>query len=517
MTESETSNNMINLSTEESQVTEKSLKLRGFSEDIDLVKSRSLPIDRLNPIVDEVDGWIKDGDLNLFDKMMSYYILGHCYNSRRQLTLDPAKANYNDLQIWKEVFCYRASLHLAKEVGNRKLIALYRTSIGVRYQALVHLAALYDHFGRFQEAQYMWLQAGHLKPHDYMWRFNLGFSLGVTHGYYERRAEPFVLAHAKSILKQYVDKPETTLPATELYNHIKDLDTPDITDDKDVVYEDSDEGRYNKWVNDYWLRLNSYNDINPHSSIAQDDSLYFNEVFSPKEDPEFGYRIFALLNEIKQEYVSARYLLYRYFTESGKQHFSDKGVRLSDNADYSNYSFHIEVAKSAFRALYSLLDKIAYALNEYLGLGVTGTTVSFKDIWYSDKKKRTLRTKITNLDTVYSLAGLLFIRNDIFGGDETFLQDESTLRLKAVRNAMEHRAIIITDVGEFNDSGLALKMSRAEFENVAMALISTVRQAIFCFVNTVNHIEYDKKKSIEDARQMVIQQTVSTLEDDEKL
>lgn len=508
---------MINLSTEESQVTEKSLKLRGFSEDIDLVKSRSLPIDRLNPIIEEVDGWIKDGGLNLFDNMMSYYILGHCYNARRQLTLDPAKANYNDLQIWKEVFCYRASLHLAKEVGNRKLIALYRTAIGVRYQALVHLAALYDHFGRFQEAQYMWLQAGHLKPHDYMWRFNLGFSLGVTHGYYERRVEPFVLAHAKSILKQYVNKPETTVSAMALYDKIKDWKTPDITDDKDVIYEDNDEGHYNKWVNDYWLRLNSYNDINPHSSIAQDDSLYFDAVFSPKEDPEFGYRIFALLNEIKQEYVSARYLLYRYFTESGKQHFSDKGVRLSDNADYSNYSFHIEVAKSAFRALYSLLDKIAYALNEYLGLGVTGTTVSFKDIWYSDKKKRTLRTKITNLDTVYSLAGLLFIRNDIFGGDETFLQDESTLRLKAVRNAMEHRAIIITDDGEFNDSGLALIMSRAEFEDVAMTLISTVRQAIFCFVNTVNHIEYDKKKSIEDAGQMVISQSVFTFDDKDKV
>ena len=73
----------------------------------------------------------------------------------------------------------------------------------------------------------------------------------------------------------------------------------------------------------------------------------------------------------------------------------------------------VEVAKSSFRALYSLLDKIAYALNEYLGLNVSSNAVSFKDIWYSDKKKRTLRKEITAYDTVYSLAGLLFIRNDI--------------------------------------------------------------------------------------------------------
>jgi hypothetical protein len=163
------------------------------------------------------------------------------------------------------------------------------------------------------------------------------------------------------------------------------------------------------------------------------------------------------------------------------------------------------------------LDKIAYALNEYLGLGEPGTSVSYKDIWYSNKKKRILNEKITNYNTVCSLAGLLFIRNDIYGADESYLQDESTMRLKAVRNAMEHRAIVITDDGEFDDTGLALKISRAGFEEVAMTLISTVRQAIFCFVNTVNHIEYDKKQKINEAGQIVIQQPIGTLDDDEKV
>lgn len=507
----------MDFSTKESQVTEKSLKLRDFSIIIESVKGGARPLDSLNPIIEVIDGWLKDGELNLFDKMMSYFILGHCYNTKRCLTLSPEKANYNDSLVWKEVFCYRTTMRLAGEVGKRELVALYRAVIDTRYQALVHLGGVYDHFGRFQQAQNLWLQAGHLRSDDYMWRFNIGFSLGSTHGYYERRAEPFVLAHAQALLKQYINKPETTRSATELYGRIKDFKTPDISEDKVVEYKKTEEGRYNQWVNDHWLRLNSYNDINPHSTIAQDDSLYFNAVFSPKQDPDFGYRVFALLNEIKQEYVSARYMLYRYFTESGGTHFSDKGVKLSDNADYSNYSYHIEVAKSSFRALYSLLDKIAYALNEYLSLGVASNNVSFKDIWYFDKKKRTLRKEITAYDTVYSLAGLLFIRNDIYGGDEYYLQDEDTLRLKAVRNAMEHRAIIITDDGTYDDSGVALKMSRSEFEETAMALIRTVRQAIFCFVNMVNHIEYDKKQSIKKAGQMVIPQAVPTMEDEEKI
>ena len=507
----------MDFSTKESQVTEKSLKLRDFSAVIESVKAGGQTLECLAPIIETVDGWLKDGDLNLFDKMMSYFILGHCYNTKRCLTLAPDKANFNDSLVWKEVFCYRITLRLASEVGKKGVIALYRTAIDTKYQALVHLGGVYDHFGRFQQAQNLWLQAGHLRNEDYMWRYNIGFSLGSTHSYYERSAEPFVLAYAQSLLKQYVNKPETTRSVTALYERIKNFKTPDISDDKVVEYDKSEEGSYNQWVNDHWLRLNSYNDINPHSAIAQDDSLYFNGVFSPKQDPDFGYRVFSLLNEIKQEYVSARYMLYRYFMDSGSTHFSDKGVRLSDNADCSNYCYHIEVAKSSFRALYSLLDKIAYALNEYLGLNVSSNAVSFKDIWYSDKKKRTLRKEITAYDTVYSLAGLLFIRNDIYGGDVYYLQDENTLRLKAVRNAMEHRAIILTDDGAFDDSGVALKMSREEFEDTAMTLIQTVRQAIFCFVNMVNHIEYDRKQSIKNAGQIVIPQAVPTVEDDDKV
>ena len=504
-------------STKESQVTDISNQLVGFSATIEDVRDGKKDLSELDGIISTVNDWLKSGDLNLFDKLLSYYIIGHSYNTIRLFTISPQNANYNNPLVWKEVYCYRWTLHLASEIGKRKLIALYPTAIDTRYQALVHLGGLYDHFGRFQEAQFLWLQAGHLRQDDYMWKFNIGFSLASTHGYYEKRAEPFVLAHAKAILKQYLEKPETTRSATQLYDKIKNWKTPNVAEDRDVVFEDTEEGRYNRWVNENWLRLNSYNDINPQSQISQDDSLFYNGIYVPKRDPEFGYRMFLLLNEIKQEFVSARYMLYRYFTDSGSFHFSDKNVKLSDNFDYSNYSYHIEVAKSSFRALYSLLDKIAYALNEYLELGAKGTSVSFKDIWYSDKKNRILKTKITDYKNVYSLAGLLFIRNDIYGGDEAYFQDEGTVRLRAIRNAMEHRAIIVTDAGEYSDTGLALTISRSDFEEISMNLIHMVRQAIFCFVNMVNHIEFDKKKSIKDADQLIIPQEVPVMDDKEKV
>jgi len=118
--------------------------------------------------------------------------------------------------------------------------------------------------------------------------------------------------------------------------------------------------------------------------------------------------------------------------------------------------------------------------------------ISFNSFWYSDKKKRTLRPEILSYTEVISLAGLLFIRNDIYGGSDSFLQAEETKSLQMVRNAMEHRSIQIIDQGVMEDKSTVLYISREDFEEVSMNLIRTVRQAIFCFVNAISHISYDK-------------------------
>lgn len=163
-----------------------------------------------------------------------------------------------------------------------------------------------------------------------------------------------------------------------------------------------------------------------------------------------------------------------------------------------------------------MLDKIAFALNDYLELGIKGKDVSFNTFWYSERKKRTLRREILNYSTVISLAGLLFIRNDIYGGDETYLQAEETKLLQKVRNAMEHRAIQIVDQGIFEDKGSVLFISRGEFEKVSMNLVRTVRQAIFCFVNAVSHISYDQA---EEAKKhgIVMEQFFDEVKDEDKV
>lgn len=81
---------------------------------------------------------------------------------------------------------------------------------------------------------------------------------------------------------------------------------------------------------------------------------------------------------------------------------------------------------------------------------------------------------------------------------------------------MEHRAIQIVDDGFMEDKDAVLIISRGDFEKVAMNLITTVRQAIFCFVNAVKHIEYDK---ITEARKqgIVMEEYVNDVLDEEKV
>ena len=56
-----------------------------------------------------------------------------------------------------------------------------------------------------------------------------------------------------------------------------------------------------------------------------------------------------------------------------------------------------------------------------------------------------------------------------------------------------------------------------EFEGVSINLIKTVRQAIFCFVNAVNHIEYGKKLEITKNGEMIIPQEIDSVKDAEKV
>jgi len=64
--------------------------------------------------------------------------------------------------------------------------------------------------------------------------------------------------------------------------------------------------------------------------------------------------VIGLFNQMKQEYASARFMLYEGLQDT-RLHFSDRGVQLFDTLDYPMHSLATERVRTAFRIAYSLL------------------------------------------------------------------------------------------------------------------------------------------------------------------
>jgi hypothetical protein len=74
--------------------------------------------------------------------------------------------------------------------------------------------------------------------------------------------------------------------------------------------------------------------------------------------------VLRFFNIMKQEYVSARWMLYEG-SMSDETHSSGRGVLLYNTLDYQSHGLAVERIKSAFRSAYSLFDKIAQVVNHY--------------------------------------------------------------------------------------------------------------------------------------------------------
>jgi tetratricopeptide (TPR) repeat protein len=110
------------------------------------------------------------------------------------------------------------------------------------------------------------------------------------------------------------------------------------------------EQQYRSWALKNVLFLNPLNDVTC-SSIAATDTLGLPSFTTGFDEPPV---VIGMLNELKQAYVSARWLLWEGMN-SGSVHFSDRNVMLYNTLDYPCYGLAIEKQKMAFKSAYSIL------------------------------------------------------------------------------------------------------------------------------------------------------------------
>ena len=145
----------------------------------------------------------------------------------------------------------------------------------------------------------------------------------------------------------------------------------------------------------------------------------------------------------------------------------------------------------AYKNFYSIFDKIAMFISNYLDIKLKSYEVDFAKIW--NCKNGDIRREILTHSQNMPLLGLYNIKLDVYGMMKTdwYVVDEQTKDLKMLRNYMEHKSIIINDVS-MSRTEYQLTISKQELELNTIRLAQLVRCAIIYLCNFVMHAEYDK-------------------------
>jgi len=439
----------------------------------------------------------KSKSTNNFDdywQAVLYYYTANGWASLQRLR-NPTGPDLNFLldseELEQEILHLRKALVLAEEFDNTHLIA----------QILTNLGNAMNHVGRFIEAIYYWHCAIKIIPGFGMAVGNLGF--GLTHYarvlYDEGHRFIFCKFAYKYLLEGAVNKRvyteakksfvETAKILADRYGHdelLADLDLNNFSLGRSKM-----EKTYREWCISHSLFLNPLNDF-VHAKIVSSDSFFLPGITARVDAPPFYHTIY---NQLKQEYASARYLLFEG-ASGGKPHFSDNGNLQIDTLDYAVYSFHVEKIKIAFRLCYSIFDKIAYLLNDYLEVGLQPNDVTFRKVWYQkgSHKPPRLNAHLMNSQN-WALRGLFWLSKDLITNESDFSSNilpEST-QLVAIRNFMEHKSFMVIEVGNSKrvHDEKTFQITRDDLISKTLTLMKMARAAMM-YLSFAIHIEERK-------------------------
>lgn len=292
-----------------------------------------------------------------------------------------------------------------------------------------------------------------------------------------RSLELSVPAEAVETFSTHIDKIKTILP------NEKDLDTPPEFPGYKIEAKSDFEEYLVKFCLENKLYLNICNFCQKCDACIGDTiriiqmTVPIGEVKDyPQDDPFL--RLSSYLNQIKQDYVTARFLLVLSRYEKLNLSFVDKRVKMVDTLDYNMYNVYIQLLQFAFKNSYDVLDKIAYFMNDYLKLGLGEMQIDFRKVWYKkgNVKKAIIHENIRNSKNL-SLNALFKIHQDLEGPHK---------KLKDIRNAITHRFIKIKMFENLCVSEKYEVMTEDTLFEHTLELTKMVRNAVIYLLYFVN-------------------------------
>lgn len=423
---------------------------------------------------------------------------------------------------WEQPALGQQIFHLRKCISHQGFSKLEKVR---RCQVFTNLGNCMDNVGRFIEAQEYWGQAITLEPKFGMAIGNKGCGLETyAQALYDPGHQMLFLKFARVAVKTASRRgilfeghyPNALAHFDSVKKRIESL-VPNLSKVKlheHAMGKSNAERAYRSWCLENRLFLNPLNDLGPHSIANRDILMLPSFCTKTDETPT----LVGFFNQLKQEYAAARWFLYEG-AQTDTTHFSDRDVLLYNTLDYSCHALAVEKTKIAFRMAYSLFDKIAFFLNEYLQLGVADRDIYFKTIWYRHRSAKPfpLRSNFANLDNL-SLRGLFWLTKDLFDEKHSDVLEPEARDFYVIRNRLEHSGLRVyedfaaglTSDLEIFSNRLSYSIARSDLNAKALRLFRLVRAAL---VYLLLGMHREEERRIHDERARAFPMEITTLED----
>ena len=221
----------------------------------------------------------------------------------------------------------------------------------------------------------------------------------------------------------------------------------------------------------------------------------------------------SMYNQMKQEFVSARFLFYEG-VNTDKPHYSDKDVVLYTAFDCPVYAISIEKVKMTFRICYSIFDKIAYLVNIYLKLGIDKNRVSFRNIWHKKGNRNNPINEEMFISQNLALQGLYWLSKDLDEGADSPIEPEAK-EIATMRNFMEHKSFKIVEAKNicWDESPETYEIERFDFYDKAFKILKLTRSALIYLSSLI----YEEESSRDPLDGLTKTIDMSTINDNSKI
>ena len=466
-------------------------------------------------------------------KGIAYYFLANAYDVSWQIKRRSPEyvPSWTDLELHKQKVALSEALRFREAMPKARLLQIF-----------TNLANTLDRMGRCTEACYFYDKALEMDSGFEMALGNKGLSLEYCARFVtDPHHRTILVKEAHRMLTMALSRrldPEARTGFVGAKENIEKRAPPGLLDGEPInvnaehEYENKEHQQYVKFCCAHRLFLNPLAQLGPFP-IASGDPLHLPPFVTPVADFS-GYYFFSYFNSLKQEYATARLLLFESQRPVKKVHYADREVFLVNTLDYPCYSTQTEFLKLAFRSSYSLLDKIAFFLNAYLSLGIPDDKIYLRTIWYEDYRVRRLRPQFRNMSNPGAMA-LFYLSQDLFESQTTNNNVETYLRyIAAYRHALEHRFLKLHDMlytppkdsdNPFDQFQAKLKdpktpsVYQTQFFEDAVQLFRIVKAALMYLTMTMVVSEDQKREETDQDKilpGMMLDTYVGTYEDDWK-